>query len=261
MRLVILSLALALTASAPLAAETQAPVSVQPLAQSEVLLEINALGIVTSRADRATMTFNISGSGETEAEARNATAANIREVRASLRRLGIAEADITIGSISTSMSATTVDMSMDAASNAMEAMENVADASMTTMTSASGQAQADIVIRNVDRVPAVQQALNERGIFMAVPVYALTDDAGPRRQARAQALQKARADAEAYAAPLNMRIVRVVRVSERLGLDLFGLFASEMQLLGQMFTPAMMRGGPEVHTIVTVGVDYALAPR
>ena len=107
----------------------------------------------------------------------------------------------------------------------------------------------------------MQQALNERGIFMAVPVYALTDDAGPRRQARARALEKARADAEAYAAPLNMRIVRVVRVSERLGLDLFGLFASEMQLLGQMFTPAMMRGGPEVYTIVTVGVDYALAPR
>ena len=106
MRLVILSLALALTASAPLAAETQAPVSVQPLAQSEVLLEINALGIVSSRADRATMTFRISGSGETEAEARNATATNIREVRASLRGRH-READIRIGSISTSMSATT----------------------------------------------------------------------------------------------------------------------------------------------------------
>lgn len=260
MRLVILSLALALTASVPLAAETQAPVTTQPLAAGEVLLEVNAFGMVGSRADRATMTFSVTGSGETEAQARAATQTAVREVRSALRRLGIADADISIGQVNASAGMTMT--TETAVTNAADALENdmMMDTNMV-MSSASGQAQAEIVVRNVDRVPAVQQALMERGIYGAVPVYVLTNDAGPRRQARTQALEKARADAEAYAAPLNMRIVRVVRVTERLGLDMLGLFASEMQRVGQMFTPAMMQQGPEVQTMVVVGVDYALAPR
>ena len=259
MRLVILSLALALTASAPLAAEVQAPVSVQPLAAGEVLLEVNALGTVSSRADRATMTVSVSGSGATEAEARAATQAAIRDVRTALRRLGVAETDIRAMPVTTSVMASTMDM-MDA-NMTMDAMDNAASEAGMVTSSASGQAQVEIVIRNVDRVPAVQEALMERGIYAAVPLYVLTDDSGPRRQARAQALAKAQADAEAYAASLNMRVVRVVRVSERLGLDMLGLFASEMQSLGQIFATGAMMRGPEVQTFVTVGVDYALAPR
>ena len=129
--------------------------------------------------------------------------------------------------------------------------------------SASANAQTEITLRNVDRLPAIQAALMERGIYaVAGASYALNDDTVPRRQARAQALQKARADAEAYAASLNMRVVRVVRVTERLGLDLLSLAGSEFQIVSQIFSPAMFRaGGGQVPTIVAVGVDFALAPR
>jgi uncharacterized protein YggE len=67
----------------------------------------------------------------------------------------------------------------------------------------------------------------------------------------------ARADAEAYAASLGLRVVRVVRVTERMGLDLISLLVSNSSLLTSMFQPTRALG-PEIPTFVTVGVDFAL---
>jgi len=257
MRLIIIGLTLVLAASQPLAATAQAPVMTQPLAAGEVLLEVNALGFVTTRADRATLGFNITGSGETEAAARAAAERNVAEVRAMLRTQGVADADIRVQPIT-------------AYADSMVAMEaNAMSMDMTDTNtpepapSASANAQTEITVRNVDRVPAIQAALMERGFFaVSGAAYALNDDSVPRRQARAQAVQKARADAEAYAASLNMRVVRVVRVTERLGLDLLTLAGSEIELVTRIFSPLTFRAnGGQVPTVVAVGVDYALAPR
>ncbi len=269
MRLLIIGLTLALAASGPLAATAQAPVMTQPLAPGEVLLEVNALGLVTTRADRATMAFAISASGETDAAARTAIQQAIAEIRAMLRSQGVADADIRVQPIAIYAveTANAVDMNamvmdanaVDAVVNAAEPMEN----SLAAGPSFSATAQMEVVVRNVDRVAGFQAALTERGIFASAgAVYALNDDSVPRRQARQQAMQRARADAETYAASLNMRVARVVRVSERLGLDLIGMAASESQLVAQIFSPAAMRAGSaQVQTMVVVGVDYALAPR
>jgi uncharacterized protein YggE len=261
MRGIIIGLTLALAASAPLAATAQAPVMTQPLAAGEVLLEVNALGFVTTRADRATLTFAVTGSGDTDTNARHGAQASIDSVRRVLQQQGVAAADIHVGPITTTADMVMADAMNDMMpdTNAMEAMENTG----ATMSAMTGSAQVDVTVRNVDRVAPIQAALNGLGIYVTGGVnYALNDDAGPRRQARAQALQKARADAEAYAVSLNMRVVRVVRVTERLGFDLFSLAGSESQLVGQIFSPTMMRGnGGEVPTIVAVGVDFALAPR
>ena len=268
MRLIVIGLTLALAASGPLAATAQAPVMTQPLAPGEVLLEVNALGLVTTRADRATLSFTITGSGENDAAARTAVQQNIAEIRAMLRGQGVADTDIRVQPISTytiesamtamDVNATVTDMN---AFEAVQAAENVAEAAPAPGTSAN--AQTEVVIRNIDRVAGIQSALTERGIFAtAGVVYALNDDTVPRRQARQQAMQKARADAETYAASLNMRVARVVRVTERLGLDLIGMAASESQMVAQIFSAQALRAAAaQVQTVVVVGVDYALAPR
>jgi uncharacterized protein len=260
MRLIIIGLSLALAASAPLAATAQAPVMTQPLAAGEVLLEVNALGFVTSRADRATMSFTITASGENDAAARNAAQQSIAEVRTMLRGHGVTDADIRIQPINTYEieTAMTADMNLAMDTNTTEAVEAAAAAPST-----SANAQAEIVVRNIDRVAGIQSALMERGIFATTGInYALDDETVPRRQARAQAMQKARADAESYAASLNMRVVRIVRVTERLGLDVLSLAGSEYQTVSNLFMPAMMRGGgAQVPTFVAVGVDFVLAPR
>lgn len=267
MRLAIIGLTLALTASVPLAATAQAPVSTPPLAQGEVLLEVNALGLVMTRADKATLTFNVSASGETEAEARAASEDRLREVRTRLRALGTAEADIRVQPMAAYPGGGGIDMMAVNATMAVEEYGNAAEPmdtnSVPMSLGYSASAQVQVTIRAMDRVADIQRMLTELSIYVSgAPEYALNDDSSPRRQARAQAMQKARADAEAYALSLNMRVARVVRVTERIGLDGLGLLASEGTLLGGIFNSAALRGlGPDVPTFVVVGVDYALAPR
>jgi uncharacterized protein YggE len=287
MRLVIIALSLALAGSAPLvaAAAMQSPVSTQPLAAGEVLLETNVLGSVSNRADYATMTVTIAAAGATEAEARAATGTRIREVRAALRALGVADAAITVRPVTTSPTPLPESSLEAAAMNVAMATENLAMDENATMVmdenattamvensaiydvrpepapAASGQARMEIVIRDVDRVTAVQQTLMEHGVYTGgVPVYMLADAAAARRQARAQAMQKARADAETYAASLDMRVVRIVRITERMGLDMLALLATEPNRLTRLFGGGGLPG-PDIQTSVVVGVDFALAPR
>ena len=70
MRLAVLGLALALTASAPLAVSAQAPVTTQPLANGELLLQLGAIGVETVPADLATLSVTLTGQGETAVAAR-----------------------------------------------------------------------------------------------------------------------------------------------------------------------------------------------
>lgn len=267
MRLTILGLSLALTASAPLVATAQAPVTVQPLAQGEVLVEINALGVVTTRADRATLTFSIQGSGDTDADAVRQVEGSVRNLRQELRSLGIADADIRIQPAVARATRGMTDVTDDMSFNGTVAMveENMADTNAMMSATSFASAAVEITIRNVDRAHEVRAvAIQQSGVtILRSPAYALADDSVPRRQARAQALQKARADAEAYAVALNMRVVRVARVSERLGFDMFGMMISEPRALANLYSPAALRnnGGPDVQTMVTVGVDFVLAPQ
>jgi len=255
MRLVVLGFALALGAALPVMAET--PVSVQPLASGEVLLEVNALGYVTSRADRATLSVVVSAEAADAPAARRATEAKLTRVVAAVRAAGIAAEDIDAGRVTTSVAypPVTADMAMTvAASGAPNA-----DGTPPTRT-ATGNATLTITIRNVDRVEPVRDALAANDVESYMPPdYRLVENSAQRREARLQAMRKARADAESYAAGMNMRIVRVVRVTERLGLGGLGLIASEADTVGNLFSRSWRRS-PEVDTIVTVGVDFALAP-
>jgi uncharacterized protein YggE len=119
----------------------------------------------------------------------------------------------------------------------------------------------EVRLRNLDKVAELTQALQEAGVeIYADPVYAPGDQSAARRTARAEAMATARADAEAYAASLGLRVVRVVRVTERMGLDLVSLLVNNASLLTSMFQPARAQG-PEIPTFVTVGVDFALGPQ
>ncbi len=276
MRLVVLGLSLALAGSAPLTfAVAQSPVTTQPLAAGEVLLEVNALGTVTNRADSASLSVSIGGSGDTEAAARTATEAKIREIRGVLRGLGIADADIRVRPVTTGTEpAPTLAGMRSYETNAVAEYENMAMPMEEGNTAypmeeqppspaAYGQAAVEITVRDVGRVAAVQRTLVERGIFstgFGVPTYLLADSSAARRAARAQAMQKARSDAEGYAASLNMRVARIVRITERIGLDGLSLFVSEAQSMTRLFVPQMFTG-LEVTTMVAVGVDFALVPR
>jgi len=261
-RLVALWAALALAGTLPGASATaQAPVSTQPLAPGEVLLELNASGSVTTRADMAVMTIRASAEGNTNAEARQAVAAEVARLTAVARRAGVAPADIRVGD---SMISPSFDV-LDAPPPLFDVAEANSAASAEPMAvpprrAASAHALIAIRGRDVAQLAPMLRALEEaNAIVDAAPAYSLNDTDTPRREARSRALARARADADAYAAALGMRVVRVVRVTERLGFDFVSMMMNERAMRRQL--EASENRGPDIETSVLIGVDFALAPR
>jgi uncharacterized protein YggE len=271
MRLVILGLTLGLALPAAAGAQgigmvvSQSPVSTQPLAPGEVLLEINAMGTVTTHADTATLTIPFDASGVTAADARRAAEGAADRIAAAAASSGVAASDISRRPITTgeaaAMAAAMADMARVARSgNARRgAMAVMPDASAPPQANAHGE--IEITLRDLSRLPGLRRALEAAGAGAAAdPTYALSDDRAARAEARAQALAQARASADAYAAALAMRIVRLVRVTERVGVDLVGAMFNDGGRMRQMMR-GMEGRSQEIGITVALGMDFALAPR
>lgn len=243
-------------------AEAASPVATQPLAAGEVLLEVNAVGIVTSRADLASYTVPVATRGATEAEARRRAEAQVARIVAAARAAGVAEADIVANPVTSG--ANRMDSATEAAIRAMEAETGGGPSRATVLRppaepSASGS--VEIRLRNLDRTAAFRQAIEAAaGAGVPDPSYALGDARRARDEARRQALSTARSDAESCAAALGMRVVRIVRVTDRVGLDLLGTMMGQSSEMRGLLTMAGGRSA-NVTTAVPVGVDFALAPR
>lgn len=100
------------------------------------------------------------------------------------------------------------------------------------------------------------------GTITGRPQYSVANDAAARRVARAEAIAKTRADADAYAAALNMRVLRIARITERAGFDFMSMMLGTMMGAGpnnmqERFEPSDGR----VPVPVIVGVDFVLGPR
>jgi len=250
-----------LVLAVPAAADS--PVSLAPLAPGEVLLEVSGVGIARTPATSATLTATVAANGDTEAEARRSAMTALQRINAAARAAGIAAADIDAGA---------VQVSTDPYASYSEAMYentvsdmNASDA-MMNMTAVPGHtATASVSIRF--RSPAAAAPLQRtlaalENVTAGEPAYQLDDDSAARRTARAEAVRKARVDAETYAATMNMRVARVLRVTERTGLDLLALGLTENSTILREVQglERQMRDG-QIGTYAIVGIDYALAPR
>lgn len=252
-----------LAAQAPaLAADTLA--TAPQLAPGEVLLQVNGLGNVRSPATLATVTGTADARGATEAEARQALQAKVREMTAAARAAGAGADDIRVGDETVSR----IDEGIYAAEMPVDTAAPGAGQAPRERTPFFAQRTVTVRLRDAARA----RALNARfggyrstpGYYFAAggPVYELVDESGPRRAARAQAIANARADAESYAAALGMRIVRVLQVTERGGLDFLSMTVSESNALiraMRSFSSAQAEG--QVETYAVVGVDFVLGPR
>jgi uncharacterized protein len=236
---------LAAAAALPSAAFPQ-PVVTQPLARGEVLLEVNAVGSARTSAVLATVSAHVISSGNTEAEAQSASEAALRRVAAAARSIGVAEDDIEITS-----------MAVPVVRTSMVAPPGTAPPPQPPPVAVGGR--IEIRLRAPDRTAALQRALEQAGAEVSPPAFMPADDAAARRAARAEALATARADAEAYAAELGMRVLRIVRVTERTGMDWLSLMmGNEPPWMGRRNRTGAVA---EAETRVIVGVDFALAPR
>jgi uncharacterized protein YggE len=270
MRLVIIGLSLAL-AAAPAAAQAQAP-----LAPGEVLLELGSIGTATVPADLATIRLAISGHGETEAAARADLESRYRRIAAAARQAGVPAAAIVRGELNQIEDMRTIDVRETPPPPAEETPPPGMvrpDAVITALPPStpiqpptpSHYAGSAVMVRITDvaLVPALRRAFAaaaDSEFGNGVPVYSLTDSRAARQTARAQALAAVRADAETYAASLGMRVVRIVRVSERTGVGLLPYLLGDPNLPRRLFGPGENRD-PDVTVLAVIGVDFALAPR
>jgi len=113
-----------------------------------------------------------------------------------------------------------------------------------------------IELNDMTRLAAVRKLLSEREDVIAQPIIlTLRDDSAARREAVAQAIAKARREADAYSGALGLRVARIVRVFDP------AATSEQPQVWTQMI--AMMNGGTgeEVVTDARVGMDVVLAPR
>lgn len=230
----------------------ESPVRAETLAPGEVLLETGAFAQVTVPADRATFTIPLISEGTDDAAARRAHRALVARVIEAARRAGVPADGIVAFSGTGDLTLYT-----------HRIMRPPAEAE----GSAGAIASSMIILHlgDIRRVEDVGRAVREAGAEMITqyrPEYSLIETGPARREAKARALAMARADAEAYAAALDMRVVRVARISERLGLDMYtlgmgytGLYRRRVStLLGE-------ETGPEIEIGAVVGVDFVLAPR
>ena len=259
MRLV--AAALLLATGAAFAAPASAQVSLPPLAQGEVGLQTVGLGLVATPADRALLRVPVSASGTDDAGAGRELRARIGRIRAALRAAGVADADAETGAI-----AVTRDQEAAASRRELAAMltagRGPSDAMVGGWPTVTATAPLVILVRDVARLPAVRAALDAHQVTGLPPEYFLDNDSPQRWRAREDAVRRARIDAETQAALLNMRIVRIRRISERTGPDAVSLMVNEAPTILRQFA-SIWRAvqTSEVETMVAVGVDFALVPR
>ena len=246
----------ALLAVVPVAAESA--VRLPPLAPGEVLLEVDGIGIVRTPATAATVTTVVLGHGGTRREAEQSLAAEVERVRTAARAAGATDADIGVDS-------TGVDdlTRMVVVADRIEAASEGRDHSVEIAN------RITIRLRNPGHAAELHDRLNPSSSYgrLSQPVYEIADPAAARRQARNAALGQARADADAYAEALGMRVVRILRATERAGFDYLGTLLTDPEAIDYVSNlgPGYLYYGrtprAEVATAAVVGVDYVLAPR
>lgn len=247
----------ALVAGSPALAE--GPVSTHPLTANEVLLEVSAQGTARARADRAQIVVQVTGRGSSDAEAAAALAGALDRVRQAASAAGIAPGDI--GAVRASSMASLMSMAgTSATAQSIDIPDPLGDESQAPAEPEVTKSRAiQVTVRDPAGLAALRSRLQSLDVGSVEAYYELSENAPARQEARANALAQARAQAEGYASAMGMRIVRVVRVSERISAE--GMGVEAYRSLMEMFLSAAGADNEHVEAAVDVSVDYALAPR
>ncbi|MES2444657.1 MAG: SIMPL domain-containing protein [Pseudomonadota bacterium] len=238
----------------------------QPAAQRAVTVEIIASGEINAVPSAYTLTASWSGQGDDEAAAKKAVADRTGQFLAVLQRLGVPQTAVTRTPSSTTETTAVVAALSDLPNkDGTKAALTVSDEDLDTKPSTMISEGGTIRVTTLEQATALRTALQEVEVDVtAAPEPVLDDRDGVRRQAKAKALSNARADAEAYARELGLRVIRVSKISEAGN----GLFLPGLQdKMQQVFTsgPAGMRGLFEpkpgvVHIEASIIVEFILAP-
>ena len=228
----------------------QTAVAPAALAPGEVLLETDAIGTVVRPASHAKLSITLIARGPSPREARAALETSVQQAIDAAGAAGVAAADI-----------------RPARSSGPVGFpgNEIADYALTAEMAGQTEPQIhvssrvmEVIVRDPARAERIRAALEAAGVrSVSQPYYEVADEDAARAAARAEALRRARANADTFAAAGNMRVVRMIRISDRETLD-----AMQMAMFARMMGRVPAAGsGTDVEIQEHVSVDFALAPR
>lgn len=223
------------------------------LGSGEVLAQVLASGVVRTRPDLARFRVTVRQQGLTSVAARAAADVTIREVTAKLVAIGLDPAAVRVmpgGEVRMGFIGNEGYGDDDVDSPAI----NPAFAAMIAQRKGMVTVTLQVTVADMAKLDAVRTLLYAQdGATSSPPSFSLRDNQPARRAAIANAVAKGRQDADAYAAALGMRVVRVVRIYNQSATD---QEQSVKNLLGSMYGV-----GDHVVTEVRLGLELILAAR
>ena len=246
-----LFISLALLGASTAAAQTS-PTEV--LAPNQTLLEVQSTGQSYVAPDQATLTGGVVTFATTSREAADSNSRAMAQVVAALKKAGVAPRDIQTQSVS-----------LDPQSN-----YDRQGAEPPRITGYQARNAVTVRVRDVTKASELLTVLFEAGANdVNGPFFSIEDDSAAVTKARADAVSKAKAEADAYATAFGMRVVKVLRISERqrsATYESIVVTGSRIRPAGApppppppMSSPAVEVG--EMEQKVTIWVDFALGPK
>lgn len=240
--------ALALLASAPVVAQ-QALVE-----RNETLLQVQAEGQSTVRPDAAFLSVGVVSTGGSAREATDANARAMAEVIAAIRKAGVGERYVRTQQIN-------VQPRFERAAGGYEEAPRIAGY-------VARNSVAVTVVKLADAPDVIAAAFGAGANSVDGPNLGNEDPAAGMAAARDDALRNARAEAEAYAAGLGLRVSRVLRVSEQRGgiepvryITVTGSRSSAGAPPPPPPPPPPPIAGGELKRTMTIYIDYALVAK
>jgi len=227
------------------------PAAAQPipvgLGSGEVLLSVEATGETRTRPDVMTITAGVVTSGPTGREALASNSLLANRMIAAVRAAGVRLEDVQTSELSVSPQF------------ADEDDDNRARNRPRRILGYTARNEVELRLRDLATAPRIIESLFENGANeVRGPSFSLSNPKPAEALARRDAVAVATEEAATYADALNMRIVRVLRVTERGNPDREE--GRYITVTGSRIRTAPVEPG-ELTTSVTLWIDYAMAPK
>jgi uncharacterized protein YggE len=219
------------------------------ISSGEIPLEVAAKGVSVAPADKATIVLNLTCSAETSAEARKLVKDRADGLVRELVSAGVPAVDISVdGSSRIGF----------VGNEAIEAAMNAGQPSAAKPKRSAYQA-ITVTFTNFALLARVQELLDHKdAVTLESPLYEISDARAARRAAIADAVRKARDDADAYAASLGMRVSRLTEIRDQSSqASPLGDYSDVFEKMMQQKT--VSKG--KVETDIRVAVGFTLTPR
>lgn len=263
-----IGLATLLASSAAIAAPES--LSKVDTAKGEILLEVQANGMVMAKIVKVTIACDLGAAASTKAKAEQALQKKQQVVRQNFDAAGLGGAILDFSTPSSGANryeyATEAVEAVAAAAGAVDAVKANSESDWENPSVARKQ-RVGISVSSMSELELARSLFSESDCdedYSSIrrPNIILADVENAKMTATSMAVESAKAQAELYASALSKRVVRIIRVSETGAIKEF--LGAESEFILQEMRSDRNRQQPvsnEIPVTVSIAVDFVLGPK